>query len=93
MLSGSFANITNDFGAKVTVKDADGNTYITDNPSSGSNTIEYHNTQGTYSVLMKASGKPNSVETSMTGYFKGYQKKPIIGNSRYGYIKKIAIFR
>ncbi|XRG78623.1 InlB B-repeat-containing protein [Rossellomorea sp. GAMAL-10_SWC] len=85
-LSGSLANITIDSGAKVTLKDADNNSYVTDNPTSNTNTIQYYgNNAGTYSITAKASDKPYSVETYMPGHFKGYQKTPVIGNSRYGF--------
>ncbi|MFF2877084.1 InlB B-repeat-containing protein [Gottfriedia sp. NPDC057991] len=84
-LSGSFTNITKDTGAIVTAKDADGNTYVTDN-SSNANTIGYYgNTTGTYAISMKASDKPYSIETYMPGHFKGYQTTPVIGYNKFGY--------
>lgn len=84
-LSGSFTNITKDSGAFVTAKDADGNTYVTDN-ASDTNTVQYQNqTAGTYSITMKASDKPYSIETYMPGHFKGYQTTPVIGYNKFGY--------
>ncbi|MBP0724623.1 InlB B-repeat-containing protein [Bacillus sp. RG28] len=84
-LSGSFTNITKDSGATVTAKDADGNEYVTDN-SSDANTVQIGNqTAGTYSILMKVSDKPYSIETYMPGHFKGYQTTPVIGYNKFGY--------
>ncbi|WP_129689961.1 S8 family serine peptidase [Gottfriedia acidiceleris] len=84
-LSGNFTNITKDSGAFVTAKDADGNTYVTDN-ASDTNTVQYQNqTTGTYSITMKASDKPYSIETNMPGHFKGYQTTPVIGYNKFGY--------
>ncbi|MFB7139379.1 InlB B-repeat-containing protein [Gottfriedia sp. NPDC056225] len=84
-LSGSFTNITKDSGATVTAKDADGNTYVTDN-TSDANTVQIGNqTSGSYSITMKASDKPYSIETNMPGHFKGYQTTPVIGSNKFGY--------
>ncbi|UPM52531.1 InlB B-repeat-containing protein [Gottfriedia acidiceleris] len=84
-LSGSFTNITKDTGAFITAKDADGNTFVTDN-ASDTNTVQYqNNTSGTYSITMKASDKPYSIETYMPGHFKGYQTTPVIGYNKFGY--------
>ncbi|WP_129689302.1 InlB B-repeat-containing protein [Gottfriedia acidiceleris] len=84
-LSGSFANISKDSGAIVTAKDADGNTYVTDN-TSNANTVEYQGqTVGAYSISMKVSDKPYAIETYMPGHFKGYQTTPVIGYNKFGY--------
>ncbi|PEJ58265.1 hypothetical protein CN692_08265 [Bacillus sp. AFS002410] len=84
-LSGSFANITTDTGAKVTATDDKGNTFTTNNPTSSTNTVQYGNATGTYMLTTNVSDKPYKVVTSMPGHFKGYQTTPVIGNERYGY--------
>ncbi|MGG0176949.1 InlB B-repeat-containing protein [Gottfriedia acidiceleris] len=86
-LSGSFTGITKESLGKVTVTDDKGNTFTTDSPNSdNNNSIQYQGNQtGTYGVVADVSDKPYSVEVSMPGHFKGYQKTPAIGNSRYGY--------
>jgi len=86
-LSGSFTGITTASLGKVTATDDKGNTFTTDSPNSdNNNSIQYRDNQtGTYGVVTDVSDKPYSVEVSMPGHFKGYQKTPVIGNSRYGY--------
>ncbi|WP_223593321.1 S8 family serine peptidase [Neobacillus bataviensis] len=87
ILSGNFMNETVASGAKVTVTDANGKSFSTDNPTTSNNTVSYlGNTAGTYSVAMDASDKPYDVEVSMPGHFKDYFKTPVIGSNRYGYI-------
>ncbi|TYS67182.1 S8 family serine peptidase [Sutcliffiella horikoshii] len=85
-LSGSYMNVTVESGAKVTVTDANGKSYITDNPTTDMNTVEWlGNTAGTYAVTMDASDKPYNVEIFMPGHFKGYKTTPVIGDNRHGY--------
>jgi uncharacterized repeat protein (TIGR02543 family) len=85
-LSGAFTNVTVESGAKVTVTDANGKSYSTNNPTTSTNTVEYYgNKAGTYAVSMDASDKPYNVETSMPGHFKDYTTTPVIGSNRFGY--------
>ncbi|WP_218833108.1 S8 family serine peptidase [Bacillus sp. 7884-1] len=87
-LSGSFTGITTASSGKVTVKTTDdtGKSFTTDSPTSLNNSIQYQGNQtGTYGVTTDVSDKPYSVELSMPGHFKGYQKTPVIGNNRFGY--------
>lgn len=85
-LSGSFANVTVESGAKVTVTNENGKSFSTDNPTTGNNTVQYKgNIAGTYSVTMDASDKPYKIEISMPGHFKGYKTSPVIGSNRWGY--------
>ncbi|NLP51079.1 S8 family serine peptidase [Bacillus sp. RO1] len=85
-LSGAYMNVSVESGAKVTVTDANDNSFITDNPTTSMNTVEWlGNTAGTYAVTMDASDKPYNVEIFMPGHFKGYKTTPVIGDNRHGY--------
>ncbi|WP_129689904.1 InlB B-repeat-containing protein [Gottfriedia acidiceleris] len=84
-VSNEYPQFTVDSGAKVTVKDVKGKTFETDNPTSFNNTMAYTFINPYYAVTMDVSDSPYSVEASVPGHFKGYEKTPVIGENKFGY--------
>ncbi|WHX98509.1 S8 family serine peptidase [Neobacillus sp. DY30] len=84
-VTNEYPQFTVDSGAKVTVKDEKGKTFATDNPTSFNNTIAYTFINPYYAVTMDVSNSPYSVEASVPGHFKGYEKTPVIGENKFGY--------
>ncbi|MEH7504792.1 S8 family serine peptidase [Neobacillus drentensis] len=84
-VNNNYPQFTVDSGAKVTVRNDEGKSFTTDNPTSFNNTMAYTFINPYYAVTMDVSDKPYSVEASVPGHFKGYAKTPVIGENKYGY--------
>ncbi|PGL69877.1 InlB B-repeat-containing protein [Bacillus sp. AFS055030] len=84
-VNNQYPQFTVDSGAKVTATDDKGNKYTTDQPTSFNNTMAYTFINPYYALTMGVSDKPYSVEASVPGHFKGYEKTPVIGENKYGY--------
>ncbi|WP_088042556.1 Ig-like domain-containing protein [Bacillus sp. EAC] len=84
-INNNYPQFTVDSGAKVTVRNDEGKSFTTDNPTSFNNTMAYTFINPYYAVTMDVSDKPYSVEASVPGHFKGYAKTPVIGENKYGY--------
>ncbi|MFF3021304.1 InlB B-repeat-containing protein [Gottfriedia sp. NPDC057948] len=80
-----YPQFTVDSGAKVTATDDKGNKFTTDQPTSFNNTMAYTFINPYYALTMGVSDKPYSVEASVPGHFKGYEKTPVIGENKFGY--------
>ncbi|XRG79425.1 InlB B-repeat-containing protein [Rossellomorea sp. GAMAL-10_SWC] len=84
-INNNYPQFTVDSGAKVTVTDDKGKKFTTDQPTSFNNTMAYTFINPYYAVTMDVSDKPYSVEASVPGHFKGYEKTPVIGENKFGY--------
>ncbi len=80
-----YPQFTVDSGAKVTATDDKGKKFTTDQPTSFNNTMAYTFINPYYALTMDVSDKPYSVEASVPGHFKGYEKTPVIGENKFGY--------
>ncbi|MFF2876518.1 InlB B-repeat-containing protein [Gottfriedia sp. NPDC057991] len=84
-VNNQYPQFTVDSGAKVTATDDKGNKFTTDQPTSFNNTMAYTFINPYYALTMGVSDKPYSVEASVPGHFKGYEKTPVIGENKFGY--------
>ncbi|KQL36350.1 hypothetical protein AN960_17205 [Bacillus sp. FJAT-25509] len=84
-INNQYPQFTVDSGAKVTATDDKGNKFTTDQPTSFNNTMAYTFINPYYALTMGVSDKPYSVEASVPGHFKGYEKTPVIGENKFGY--------
>ncbi|MEH6936749.1 InlB B-repeat-containing protein [Bacillus sp. JJ664] len=84
-INNNYPQFTVDAGAKVTVKDDNGNISETDNPTTPNNTMAYTFINPYWAVTMPVSNAPYSVEANVPGHFKGYAKTPVIGENKFGY--------
>jgi len=84
-INNQYPQFTVDSGAKVTATDDKGKKFTTDQPTSFNNTMAYTFINPYYALTMDVSDKPYSVEASVPGHFKGYEKTPVIGENKFGY--------
>ncbi|WP_369700076.1 S8 family serine peptidase, partial [Bacillus sp. AFS041924] len=84
-INNQYPQFTVDSGAKVTATDDKGKKFTTDQPSTFNNTMAYTFINPYYALTMDVSDKPYSVEASVPGHFKGYEKTPVIGENKFGY--------
>ncbi|MFB7139777.1 InlB B-repeat-containing protein [Gottfriedia sp. NPDC056225] len=84
-VNNQYPQFTVDSGAKVTATDDKGKKFTTDQPTSFNNTMAYTFINPYYALTMDVSDKPYSVEASVPGHFKGYEKTPVIGENKFGY--------
>ncbi|MBP0726487.1 InlB B-repeat-containing protein [Bacillus sp. RG28] len=84
-VNNQYPQFTVDSGAKVTAIDDKGKKFTTDQPTSFNNTMAYTFINPYYALTMDVSDKPYSVEASVPGHFKGYEKTPVIGENKFGY--------